>query len=546
MQLFATASPLQSIPSGQAILSKSLRHRVDASVRSLQVEPVGKGEIKDAVRVSIKVLNGRPSGFANGEYVCQYVKEAVLNRAVAEGMVFRLPLNGRLTDFKLSVCCVGAEGPIGVVRRATEFTLCTHQSDAEIREEDGRSDSDTPLVEVAGVERQLQRVCEVLRSAMHPTEAQLESRISPPRGVLLYGPPGTGKTLIARHVSRLFDAPLLIVDGGEVASSFVGESEARVGRVFDKAMSLPAAIVFIDEIDALCPSRDTQESGPISQRVVSLILSKLDELNVNKTTEGRAHRVCVLAATNRPNNIDAALRRPGRFDREVEVGVPDESARYEILKAHLDSLENCVADSCMREIAQRLHGFVGADIRGLCRQAAWLTLQRHCVEGKGELEISQEDLELALASVKPSALREVTVEVPSVRWEDIGGNELIKQKLKEMVEWPLNNPEAFQRMGIKPPQGVLLYGPPGCSKTLMAKAIATESHMNFIAVKGPELFSKYVGESEKSLQEVFRKARQAQPTIVFFDEIDAIAQTRGADEGKQDCVSLYNTSHNKT
>ena len=532
-ELFGIACPLDSVREGQAIVSKSLRCRLDASERVALVEKVEVDHALDAVRVTVEVMNRKYIRIANEEYVCQYVKYALLERVVAEGMLFRLPLNGRLTDFKVAV-----NGQVGRMTRQTEVVLAPEGGDEG--QEFAKKDV-VALVKVAGVERQMKQVCEVLQSAMAPGDMQRMSGVSPPRGVLLYGPPGTGKTLIAQHVSRLFNAELLSVDGGEVSSRLVGESESRVRKVFDKAMRLPAALIFIDEIDALCPSREAQDPGAVNKRVVSLILSKLDELNQGVSEDGESYRVCVLAATNRPNSIDSALRRPGRFDREIEIGVPDEEARYQILRSHLNEIETCIEDTTIRETSKKLHGFVGADIRGLCRQAAWTALQRHCVEGKGELEVNEHDLEVALGSVKPSALREVAIEVPDVKWEDIGGNDLLKQQLKEMVEWPLQNPGAFKRMGIQPPQGVLLYGPPGCSKTLMAKAIATESQMNFIAVKGPELFSKYVGESEKSLQEVFRKARMAQPTIVFFDEVDAIAQTRGADEGARKDCSIYIT-----
>lgn len=330
-------------------------------------------------------------------------------------------------------------------------------------------------------------------------------------------------------------------------SQFVGESESQLRTVFEQAQAQGPAIVFIDEIDALCPERHAR-MGEMEKRVVSTLLSLMDGLDSTGTTNNHhpSGQVIVLAATNRPNALDPALRRPGRLDREVEIGIPNEQARFEILNVCLSNIPHSVSETERRALTQRAHGFVGADIQSLVKEAGLVTLSRMKKAGSGstskrmnvaEFCLTYDDFIQARKYVQPSALREIAIEVPHVLWQDIGGQALVKQLLKEAVEWPLEHPEAFVRMGIRAPKGVLLYGPPGCSKTLTAKALATESQMNFIAVKGPELFSKYVGESEKAIQSLFRKARAAAPTIIFFDEIDAIAVQRGAGGGNSSQVA---------
>ncbi|GBG28564.1 26S proteasome regulatory subunit 7 [Hondaea fermentalgiana] len=346
----------------------------------------------------------------------------------------------------------------------------------------------------------------------------------------------TGKTLIARSAAQEFGASMHLINGAEVVSNYVGQAEARLHAIFEAALAQPPALVFIDEIDALCPARGQgagAESGmaAVHTRVVGVLMQQLDRL-------AGAGRIAVVAASNRPAALDPALRRPGRLDREVEVGVPAASDRAEILGIHLSNYPHTLSSEEIASIADEMHGFVGADIMALCREAAWQALRRHLkseAKGLGDREqqddasgahIALEDVLEARATIKPSALREFAVEVPKVYWDDVGGQEDVKMLLREAVEPEFH--AAFARMGIRPPQGVLLYGPPGCSKTLLAKAIATECKMNFIAIKGPELFNKWVGESERAVHEVFRKARLAEPTVVFFDEIDALAGARGA------------------
>jgi transitional endoplasmic reticulum ATPase len=352
--------------------------------------------------------------------------------------------------------------------------------------------------------------------------------IDPPKGVLLYGPPGTGKTLIARAVANEAGANFYAIQGPEIMSKFYGQSEERLRDIFAEAEKNSPSVVFIDELDSIAPKRD-EVQGEVERRVVAQLLTIMDGL----TARGN---VIVIAATNREEAIDPALRRPGRFDREIEIGVPTANARQEIMQIHTRGmpLEENVQ---LEHIAKITHGFVGADLASLAREAAMKCLRRYLPEidlGKpipGEIlekmKVTAKDFNDALKEIEPSAMREVLVEIPKVSWEDVGGLEQIKNELHEAVELPLEDPESFARMGIRPPKGVLLFGAPGTGKTLIARAIATESKANFISIKGPEIMSKWVGESEKAVRMIFKKAKQVSPSIVFLDEIDAIAPRRG-------------------
>ncbi|KAJ2719489.1 AAA+-type ATPase [Coemansia sp. Benny D115] len=376
-------------------------------------------------------------------------------------------------------------------------------------------------LEIGGLDTELSEIQRLVSGALCSPESFASYGLHPPRGVLLCGPPGTGKTLLARRVARESSATVFVINGAEVTTRYVGEAEAKLRQVFMQAKAQSPSVVFIDEIDALCPKRSAQ-GGEVASRLVATLLALLDGI------EDRG-RVVLLAATNRPDALDPALRRPGRLDREIEVPVPTPHARLQILKAKLSATPHGLSDEMLEDIAGRTHGYVGADLEALVREAALLSIRQH--KGDAEsvqgLQIDKPHIEAALALVRPSCMREAALEIPSVRWEDIGGQEMTKQLLRESVEWPLRHPEAFTRLGIRPPKGVLLYGPPGCSKTLTAKALATEAGLNFLAVRGPELFSKWVGESEKAVRAVFRKARAAAPAIVFFDEIDALTVRRG-------------------
>lgn len=374
---------------------------------------------------------------------------------------------------------------------------------------------------IGGLEHQIKVVREMIETPLNNPELFTKYGLKPPRGLLLFGPPGTGKTLIARAAAQEAGSHSIIVNGPEIISKFYGETEQKLRDIFEEAVAHAPTIIFIDEIDSLCSKRNEAPSE-LEKRIVTTLLTLMDGANIEH------NRVVVIGATNRPNVLDEALRRPGRFDREVEIGIPNSEARYSIFKTILMKIPHSLTDKEIEEIAQKSHGYVGADIAALCREAGLKCIKRSSIMTQVSLKVNLQDIKEAMSEIRPSAMREIMLEVPKVYWSDIGGQANIKQRLKESVEWPLQHPEAFKRLGIRPPKGVLLYGPPGCSKTLMAKALATEAGSNFIAVKGPELLSKWVGESEKAVREVFRKARAASPSIVFFDEIDALTVKRGS------------------
>ena len=480
--------------------------------------------------------------------------------------------------------------PKGIVQITYNTEVEVLPQAVEVREE---SIPEVTYEDIGGLSDAIQKIREMVELPLKHPELFERLGIEPPKGVLLYGPPGTGKTLLAKAVANEANAHFIAINGPEIMSKFYGESEERLRDIFKEAEENAPSIIFIDEIDAIAPKRE-EVVGEVEKRVVSQLLTLMDGLK----SRGK---VIVIAATNRPDAIDPALRRPGRFDREIEVGVPDKQGRKEILQIHtrgmplepdydratvlrilgemksrgsfdakkLDALiervekardeeevkkalksegeiyaevRNRLIDKMLEEIADKTHGFVGADLAALAREAAMVVLRRLINEGKispeqekippevlQELRVRKEDFYEALKMVEPSALREVLLEVPNVRWDDIGGLEDVKQELREAVEWPLKYPEAFAGLGITPPKGILLYGPPGTGKTLLAKAVANESEANFIGIRGPEVLSKWVGESEKRIREIFRKARQAAPTVIFIDEIDAIAPARGAE-----------------
>ena len=387
--------------------------------------------------------------------------------------------------------------------------------------------------DIGGLKGELQRVREMIELPLKHPEIFDRLGIEPPKGVLLHGPPGTGKTLIAKAVANEADAYFIPIAGPEIMSKFYGESEARLREVFEDAEKNAPSIVFIDELDAIAPKRE-EVAGEVERRVVAQLLSLMDGLKARG-------KVVVIGATNRPQALDPALRRPGRFDREIVIGVPDRDGRKEVLQIHTRGMP-LAKEVDLDALANVTHGFVGADLEAICKEAAMSTLRRILPEIKLEekvipsevlekLQVTKEDFDNALKMVEPSAMREVLVEVPNVHWSDIGGLEEVKQELQEAVEWPIKQPELFKRMGIEPPRGILLYGPPGTGKTLLARAVATESEANFIAVKGPEMLSKWVGESERAVRETFRKARMVAPAIIFFDEIDAVVPMRGSGIG---------------
>lgn len=383
--------------------------------------------------------------------------------------------------------------------------------------------------DIGGLKEEIKMVREMIELPLKHPEIFERLGIEAPKGVLLHGPPGTGKTLLAKAVANETNANFYSLSGPEIMSKYYGESEENLRKIFKEATENAPSIIFIDEIDSIAPKRE-EARGEVERRIVAQLLALMDGL------EERG-KVVVIGATNRVNAIDPALRRPGRFDREIEIGIPDKKGRKEILEIHTRGMP-LANDVDLNKIADMTHGYSGADLAALCKEAAIRALRRILpeidletdkvpAEILNKIEVTDKDFYNAFKSMGPSALREVIIESPQVRWDDIGGLEEAKQKLREAVEWPLKYGDIFHQMDANPPKGILLYGPPGTGKTLLAKAVATESEANFISVKGPEFLSKWVGESEKAVRETFRKARQASPAIIFFDEIDAIAPARG-------------------
>ena len=389
----------------------------------------------------------------------------------------------------------------------------------------------TTYNDLGGMEREVAKIREMIELPLSHPEIFARLGMAPPKGVLLYGLPGCGKTLLARAVAHESDADFIYVSGPEIIQKFYGESEAQLRKIFDDARKRAPCIIFFDEIDSLAPKRERVE-GEVEKRVVAQLLALMDGLNSRGD-------VIVMAATNRPNSIDPALRRPGRFDREIAIGMPNENARRDILEIYARGMP--LAEGVdLAELAATTHGFTGADLNALCREAAMAALRRQLPElslGSEALsyetlmamEVKMEDFRVALSEVAPSGLREVSVEVPNVRWEDVGGLDSVKVTLREAIAWPLSQPLLFEKIGLQPPRGILLYGPPGNGKTLLVKALATQSNLNFISIKGPELLSKYVGESEQGVRDLFARARHAAPCVVFLDEVDALAPRRGQD-----------------
>ncbi|KAJ2716842.1 AAA+-type ATPase [Coemansia spiralis] len=514
---FGTAWPVALGAEGEVQLTDAALVNCQAKLGdTLRVERVA-GALAEAQRITVCLAAQQA---ATRQLAPAYARETLVDMGcVWVGQLVDIALGGTRQRFRVvQVQTAGAalaHGECAEVSSArTQVTV--------VESGDGEADKDGQAAALVGSIGGLEgEVCEVRRlvdAALWQPEAFAEFGLPAPRGVLLFGPPGTGKTLVARAVAAASGATVRVINGAEVVGKYYGESEARLRAIFEEARAQSPSIVFIDELDALCPRRGDGEAGA---RVVATLLTLLDGAG-----QRAGDRVVVIGATNRPDAIDPALRRPGRLDREIEIPIPTREARRSILAKKLAPMPHALSEAQIDALAATTHGFVGADLAALLREAAVAAIRRH---GRADgLAVTQADAAVALKAVRPSTMREVALEIPSVRWSDIGGQHETKQLLKESVEWPLRHPEAFERMGIRPPKGVLLYGPPGCSKTLTAKALATEARLNFIAVRGPELLSKWVGESEKAVREVFRRARAAAPAIVFFDEIDALAPARGA------------------
>ncbi|MEM0332552.1 MAG: CDC48 family AAA ATPase [Archaeoglobaceae archaeon] len=573
--------------------------RIDGSLRSnLGVS------IDDKVRVrkvaakpaeKITIAPTEPIRLVGGE---GYLLRLLEGRPVTKGQKIRIEVFGNVLTFVIT-----ATKPAGVVivGRETEVEL-KEKPEEEIK----RTVPNVSYEDIGGLKRELKLVREMIELPLKHPELFERLGIEPPKGVLLYGPPGTGKTLIAKAVANEVNAHFIPISGPEIMSKFYGESEQRLREIFEEAKENAPSIIFIDEIDSIAPKRE-EVTGEVERRVVAQLLTLMDGL------EERG-QVIVIGATNRIDAVDPALRRPGRFDREIEIGVPDREGRFEIFQIHtrnmplepkysrefvldaleqmmknveeptildnlkfvygevksaekeeevraiinnlmrpemIPELESFIVKAMLRHLADQTHGFVGADIEALCKEAAMKALRRYLpqidltadeipLDVIESMKVTWEDFMDALKEIEPSAMREVLVEVPKVRWSDIGGLEDVKREVIEAVEWPLKYPEKFKKFGIRPPKGILLFGPPGTGKTLIAKAVANETNANFISVKGGELLSKWLGESEKAVRKIFRKARQVAPCIIFFDEIDAIAQFRGLEEGSRAVERVLN------
>ncbi|NLX38045.1 MAG: CDC48 family AAA ATPase [Methanothrix sp.] len=449
----------------------------------------------------------------------QYLLRILLGRPIVKGEQLKIEMISSALGFV--VVSTAPKGPV-VVAAETEIKILKDTlEEMAVR--------DVSYEDIGGLAEEIRMVREMIELPLRHPELFERLGIRPPQGLLLFGPPGTGKTLIARAVASETEANFISISGPEITSKFYGESEKRLREIFEEAERTAPSIVFIDEIDSIAPKRE-EVVGDLERRVVAQLLSLMDGL----ASRGE---VIVIAATNRPNSLDPAIRRGGRFDREMEIGIPDKNGRLEILYVHTRGMP--LAENVDLEvIAERTHGFVGADLASLCKEAAMHTLNRLIPDLDSEeaiplrvlegLVVAEEDFRFALKMIEPSAMREVFVEVAEVHWDQVGGLDRAKEELVEAVEWPLKYPEAFTSIGIRPPRGVLLFGPPGTGKTLLAKAVATETGVNFISVKGPELLSKWVGESERAVREVFRKAKHAAPSLIFFDEVDSVVPARGS------------------
>ena len=482
---------------------------------------VKKVEAKEAKKITIAPTE--PLRITGGE---EYLKQILENRVISRGDLIPLGIMGRRIN--LIVTAVQPPSPAVMVVPSTNITL-SEKPAKEIQME-------VPQIsyeDIGGLTEEIRKVREMIELPLRYPELFERLGVEAPKGVLLHGPPGTGKTLLAKAVASETNANFTSISGPEIMSKFYGESEGRLREIFEQAQQNAPSIIFIDELDSIAPKRE-EVTGEVEKRVVSQMLALMDGLQ----SRGK---VVVIGATNRPNALDPALRRPGRFDREIEIGVPNKDGRLQILQIHTRGMP-LEKDVDLTQLASLTHGFVGADLEALTKEAALHALRKILPEIDFEADtipaeilnkiiVNMNDFQESLKEIEPSAMREVLVEVPNVKWTDIGGLAEVKEELQEAIEWPLKYPEIFAHMNTAPPKGVLLYGLPGTGKTMLAKAVANESEANFISIKGPEVLSKWVGESEKAIREVFRKARQAAPTIIFFDELDSITPVRGSGFG---------------
>ena len=525
----AVAWPAYPEDQGQGMIRIDGLTRKNVGVAINEYVSVKRADVKAAQSVMLAPVDMKLT--VDNDFI-NFVKNRLIEIPLVEGDTLLVTMLGTAIPF-IAV----RVRPHGIVKIVTDTQVQVLAEPAPEKKGLPR----TTYEDIGGLHEEIQRIREMVELPLRHPELFTRLGITPPKGVMLQGPPGCGKTLLARAVANESDANFYAINGPEIMSKFYGESEARLREIFQQAQQNSPSIVFIDELDAIAPKRE-EVSGEVERRVVAQLLALMDGL------EARGN-IIVIGATNRPGAIDPALRRPGRFDREVEISVPDKQGRYEIVQIHTRGMPLSQGVD-LRRLSELTHGYTGADLGALCREAAMKALRRYLPEINVEedrvppsvlekMEVTMQDFVDAYREITPTAMREVYVEVPTVHWNEIGGLEEVKLQLVEAVEWPIKKPEIFKKMGIAPPKGVLLYGPPGCGKTLLARAVATESEANFISIKGPEIFSKWVGESEKAIREVFRKARTAAPAVVFFDEFDALVPRRGmghADSGVSERV----------
>ena len=493
-----------------------LRHNAGVSVGDrVEVKKIEPEEAKEVVIAPIEAVrfSGDPT---------HYFHEKLIDKIVLKNTKLAIDVMG--TTLHYVVTKTQPKGPVKITE-STRLIVSEKQVKAE-----AMRIPEVTYEDIGGLKEEIAMIREMVELPMKHPEVFERIGITPPKGVLLTGPPGCGKTLLAKAVANESEANFYAINGPEIMSKWYGESEKRLRDIFDEAEKNAPSVIFIDEIDAIAPKRE-EVTGEVERRVVAQLLTLMDGLK----SRGQ---VVVIAATNRPEALDEALRRPGRFDREIAINVPDQKARKEILQIHTRGMP-LAKDVDLDRLAEMTIGYTGADLEMLCKEAAMKALKKYLPELKKyeekvptevleKIEVTMHDFLEAYRKIEPSAMREVMIQRPKTRWSDIGGLEKVKKQLREAIEWPLKRPELFKKAGIKPPKGILLYGPPGCGKTLLAKAVANESEANFIAVKGPEIISKWVGESERNVRKIFRRARQVAPSIVFFDEFDAISQVRGS------------------
>jgi transitional endoplasmic reticulum ATPase len=497
---------------------------------------IKKADVKPARTVTLAPLISKGQQIQFGSGIEILIKKGLLKRPLTKGDDIIIPgiaLFGSALPFAII-----NSNPSGIVSINEETVIKVKEEAAKQMEPEGPRVS---YEDIGGLKDELERVKEMIQLPIKHPKIFNRLGIDPPKGVLLHGPPGTGKTLIAKAVANESGANFYTINGPEIMSKFYGQSEENLRKIFDEAEKNAPSIVFIDEIDAIAGKR-SETHGEVEKRVVSQLLTLMDGL------KGRG-KLIVIGATNIPDSLDPALRRPGRFDREIRIDAPDRDGRKEIVQIHTRGMPKA-DDVDLEKLAERTYGYVGADLAALARESAMNALRRYLpeidldkpipIEILEKMEVTMDDFKNAQRGIEPSAMREFFVEVPRVSWKDVGGLGDVKQQLMESVEWPLSQPEVFKRLGINAPRGILLYGPPGTGKTLLAKAVANESDANFISIKGPEVMSKWVGESEKAVRELFKKAKQVAPSIVFLDELDAIAPSRGAYSGSHVTESVVN------